>query len=98
MVRAGARTDAIRSIAKLLKTYQPELLLGCIDRYAGNGMNRDPTYRFQANNFFGRAEHFKDYLHDKNESVKRSFSPLQDDLQRQSDCQVTDPQNTKVIQ
>ncbi len=95
-VRAGARTVAIRSIVKLLKTYQSEVLLSSIDHYAENGMSREPTYRFQANNFFGRAEHFKDYVTGKNEPVKGSFSPLQDDLQRLNDSPGTNSVTTKV--
>lgn len=63
-VRAGARADALRSIEKLLKDHPAEALMGAIDRYAGNGMPKDAQFRIQANNFFGRAARFEDYMHD----------------------------------
>jgi hypothetical protein len=62
-VRAGARADAIRSIEKLLKDHPAEELLAAINRYAGNGMPKDAQYRIQANNFFGKAARFEDYMH-----------------------------------
>jgi phage replication O-like protein O len=61
-VRAGARADALRSIAKLLKVYSEDVLIGCIDKYRGNGLSEEKQYRIQSNNFFGRAERFKEYL------------------------------------
>ena len=61
-VRVGARVDAIRNIARLLKSHSPEDLNACIDRYAGNGMPKDSQYRIQANNFFGKAARFQDYM------------------------------------
>ena len=95
-VRAGARADAIRSIKKLLGVkaddgsdpYSREVLRSCIDCYAGNGMPTDKHYRIQCNNFFGRAERFKDYLNDKKPAYSTAFSPLQDDLQRQRDSRA----------
>jgi hypothetical protein len=61
-VRPGARADAIRSISKLLREYSPEFLTACIDRYISDGLSSESKYRFQANNFFGRAERYKAFL------------------------------------
>ena len=61
-VRAGARSDAIRSITRLLKQYPEDVLISCVDRYKTNGMTEERQYRIQANNFFGRAERYKDFL------------------------------------
>ncbi len=61
-VRAGARADAIRSITKRLSEFSKEELLACIDRYSGNGMSKEKQFRVQANNFYGKAERFREYL------------------------------------
>jgi DNA-binding transcriptional regulator YhcF (GntR family) len=61
-VRAGAKSDAVRNISKLLKEHSEGELLSCIDRYSTNGMSKEAQYRIQANNFFGEKQRFKDYL------------------------------------
>ncbi len=67
-VRPGAATDAKNSIKKRLNSgFTKEQLIACIDRYSQNGMSQDRQYRIQPQNFFGRAERFKDYLPGKEE-------------------------------
>ena len=69
-VKSGAKEDAIRSIKKLLNSnFTREQLLLCIDRYSANGMSSDRQYRIQCNNFFGRAERFRDYLSEQSKEV-----------------------------
>ena len=70
-VRSGARSDAVRSITKRLKEYTADDLTRCIDNYARNGMSPDTQYRVQANNFFGRAERFREYLAPRNPEAER---------------------------
>lgn len=77
-VRSGARQDSIRNIEHRLKEHTPEDLRGAIERYIKNGMQSDSQYRFQCNNFFGRATHFKDYL--EGESTKNSRSPKEPEM------------------
>lgn len=69
-VRPGARADAIRNITKRLSgdrkkgisSFAPEMLLGTVLCYASNGLNPDPQYRYQCNNFFGNKAYFEEYL------------------------------------
>jgi phage replication O-like protein O len=60
-VRSGARQTAIKSIIKLLKSYAEEDLRGTIERYK-KSMPEESMYRIQANNFFGRAARFEEFL------------------------------------
>jgi hypothetical protein len=71
-IRRGARADAIRSIGKLLTQYDRSQLIASIERYAGNGMPAEVKYRIQANNFFGRAARFQEYLKPSPGSVNQS--------------------------
>jgi hypothetical protein len=63
-IKPGAKEDAIKNIAKLLKTgFTKEDLLGRIDAYRQQ-LNKDKTdirYYIQANNFFGKAARYKDF-------------------------------------
>ena len=69
-VRSGAKEDAVGSIKKLLNSdFTKEQLLLCIDRYSANGMSSDKQYRIQCNNFFGRAERFREYLSEQSKEV-----------------------------
>ena len=69
-VKAGAGTDAKRSIVKLLKSgFTKEQLIACTNRYSSNGMAKDKQFRIQCNNFFGRAERFRDYLTEQSQEV-----------------------------
>ncbi|MCP4527498.1 MAG: hypothetical protein GY833_16515 [Aestuariibacter sp.] len=68
-VKPGAKTDAIKSITKLLTErkgftlYTKDQLLLSIDHYVGAvDFPTDPKYRIQANNFFGQQQRFVDFL------------------------------------
>lgn len=61
-VKGGARADAIKSITRLLKENTKQELFVFIDRYVKNGMPKDKQYRIQANNFFGKAARYQDYI------------------------------------
>ena len=70
--RSGARADAIRNIKRLLVGgVSPDVLRTSIDAYASNGMPSETQYRIQANNFFGKAERWKEY-----EAKSRGLSTL----------------------
>lgn len=66
-VRAGAKQDAIKSIKKRLGEYTADELLAAVERYSAKcAKNKtEEQYRVQANNFFGMAERFRDYLTDE---------------------------------
>lgn len=77
---AGARADAIKSIKKLLEDGESETaLIGYIDNYRINGMPKDKQYRIQANNFFGRAVRYQDYMEAENRNgIPRAVQELPD--------------------
>jgi hypothetical protein len=64
-IKPGAKEDAIKNIAKLLKTgFSKEDLLGRVNAYAKQlaaAGKQDKQYYIQANNFFGQAARFKDF-------------------------------------
>lgn len=64
-IKPGARADAIRNIERLLKADIPEKeLLNHITAYKQHltkTRSVDPKYYIQANNFFGRAERWKEF-------------------------------------
>ena len=69
-VTSGDRANALKSILKVLKTgLTKEQLTSCVDRYSANGMSPDRQYRIQCNNFFGRAERFREYLSEQSKEV-----------------------------
>ncbi len=69
-VKPGASADAKKSIVNLLRSgFTKEQLTTSINQYSGNGMSPDKKYRIQANNFFGRAERFRDYLSEEPKEV-----------------------------
>jgi len=72
-VRAGAKMDAAKSIKKLLskhkgqETYTPKQLKRAIKNYIySEEFKDDPQFRIQANNFFGKAARFMDFLESAN--------------------------------
>ncbi len=72
-VKAGGKSDAVKSVSKLLKEGNTEdELLRCIDNYALT-MPKDNQFRIQANNFFGRAERYKEFI---NVGQQKSISTL----------------------
>jgi phage replication O-like protein O len=62
-VRVGARVDAIRNIKRILKEYSEQQLIDSINKYVSAGLSQEKQYRIQANNFFGKAARFLEYLH-----------------------------------
>ena len=61
-IKADGKSDAVKSVSKLLKEGNTEdELLRCIDNYALT-MPKDNQFRIQANNFFGRAERYKEFI------------------------------------
>ena len=64
-VRAGARQDAVRNMQTLFREgVTPATLLKAIDNYAKHVQekNVEVRYRIQANNFFGEARRYTDWL------------------------------------
>lgn len=62
-IKKGGSEDAIKSIAKLLKTISKEDLIGRINAYKQDLLKKGTgdRYYIQANNFFGQAARYKDY-------------------------------------
>ena len=64
-IKPGAKEDAIKNIAKLLKTgFSKDDLLGRVNAYAKQlaaAGKQDRQYYIQANNFFGEKARFKDF-------------------------------------
>lgn len=72
-IKSGGKSDAIKSIAKLLNDGKTEVeLLRCIDNYAC-ALPKENKFRIQANNFFGSAERYKDFI---NVEQPRAISTL----------------------
>jgi len=68
-IKPGAEEDAIKNIAKLLKTgFSKEDLVGRIDAYKAKLVKDGTEERFfiQANNFFGKAARYKDFAPKEN--------------------------------
>jgi hypothetical protein len=61
-IKAGAKEDAIKSIRKLLKTgISQEELLGRINAYKKQLIDKPTDFIIQANNFFGEKARYKDF-------------------------------------
>ena len=63
-IRGIGSADAKRSLVKLLKQYEKEVLIESIDNYRESLeiRNMEKKFYYQANNFFGTKAYFKDYL------------------------------------
>lgn len=70
-IHSGAKKTALRSIANRLTEKTFEELRSAIDNYRNNGMAEDPEYRIRPQNFFGRAERFREYLVQTDHSDKK---------------------------
>ncbi len=90
-IKSGAKEDAIKSIARLLKTgVSKDDLLGRIDAYRAK-LTKDGTeqrFYIQANNFFGKAARYKDY-----EPVKKV-----DYKKADPDCKICQGQGVVLIE
>jgi hypothetical protein len=63
-IRAGAKQDALKSIAKRIDEHGEAVLMLCIERYAADvaKLKTEMQFRIQPNNFFGERARFKEFL------------------------------------
>jgi len=84
-VRPGARADAIRNITKRLREgIDAATLKASIDHYVARGLAEDVQFRIQCNNFFGRAERFKEFLEPPKSQQRQFVDTVENDPKYQA--------------
>lgn len=76
-IKFGAKQDAINNIVKLFKSgMDKETIDACTYNYSRYIEAKQPSFYYQANNFFGLKAYYKDYLPDVFDISKMTEKPV----------------------